>query len=286
MKNTFGSTFKNVLLVMLVIKFVSWLLDLVLNKWGDKYAEIVGRGIGTWISEIIFGKKEEKRDRSVVNYHSYLKYYHSYLENYNSRLKNYEKKTSAEDHASEFYKIQNDSYVIQTRRRAENVLIGLRDMIDSFGYANVATFKRSLGLDSCHRDNVYGWTDLASGKAQMHVDGDFRIILPEPTRLTILASDLPHKSLIKEVAKPDKDRPYNNILVRDLKVAEATRRDIYNLLDTRGKVTMENVYDLLGVQTCEADTKYGWSEKDLDQINIIPGEWGFHLSLPKAKLLA
>jgi hypothetical protein len=220
--------------------------------------------------ERMFGKKEETRDRPVINYRSYLQ------NDYGKKTKT----TSASDHASEFYKIQNDGYIIQTRRRANEIVNYMTELITSSGFVTEGYFKTLLGVKLTSRDLRYGWIGLVQVSIDEKEDGGFIINLPKPKLLGELASDL-----VSEVAKPDKDRPYNNILVKDLKVAEKVRRDIYNLLDTRGKVTMENVYDLLGVQTCEADTKYGWTKKDLDQINIIPGEWGFHISLPKAKLL-
>ncbi|MCD7764370.1 MAG: hypothetical protein LUI14_14540 [Lachnospiraceae bacterium] len=67
--------------------------------------------------------------------------------------------------------------IVPTRREAEDIIIGLEDIIKRYGIATVRDLYDLCGLDSDYTDCKYGWTNVSSAKITSDRDG-YMIDLP------------------------------------------------------------------------------------------------------------
>jgi hypothetical protein len=75
-----------------------------------------------------------------------------------------------------------DDVILQTRGEAEEVLDGLKELIDVYGSANVGDFYALLGITPDFPDNQWGWYDLKAASVR-HARGGYLIALPQPQPL-------------------------------------------------------------------------------------------------------
>jgi hypothetical protein len=72
-----------------------------------------------------------------------------------------------------------DEVILETRGEAEDVLVGLRDLINQFEVATVSDFYDLCGITGSYPDQKWGWTDLTSALVRP-VRGGYLISLPRP----------------------------------------------------------------------------------------------------------
>jgi hypothetical protein len=75
-----------------------------------------------------------------------------------------------------------DDVILQTRGEAEEVLDGLKELIDVYNSANVGDFYSLLGITPEFTENGWGWYDLGAASIR-HVRGGYLISLPQPQPL-------------------------------------------------------------------------------------------------------
>ena len=64
-----------------------------------------------------------------------------------------------------------DSIILNTRSEAEDVLLALQDMIDTYSMASVADLYDLVGVTGAYTDNKYGWTDITGSRPNHTRDG-------------------------------------------------------------------------------------------------------------------
>lgn len=70
-----------------------------------------------------------------------------------------------------------DNIVLDSRGEAENVLMALDDIMDTYKMVRVADLYDLVGITGRHTDHNYGWTDITSAKIERGRDG-YTIKLP------------------------------------------------------------------------------------------------------------
>lgn len=75
---------------------------------------------------------------------------------------------------------QPEDLIVQTRSEAEDVLDGLRILVNEFGIATVADYYSLARITPSFTDNKWGWTDLRTANFRP-VNGGYLITLP-PTK--------------------------------------------------------------------------------------------------------
>ncbi len=68
--------------------------------------------------------------------------------------------------------------VVATRDDAVDVLCGLRDIIDDYGFATVANLKDLVGITERHTDHKWGWESLEGAGHRRVRDGGYLLVLP------------------------------------------------------------------------------------------------------------
>lgn len=74
---------------------------------------------------------------------------------------------------------QYDEIIFESRVEAENVLMGLDDILDQYGIVRVADYYELVQVSCDHTAMNYGWTDLRSANI-IRTRGGFMIKLPRP----------------------------------------------------------------------------------------------------------
>ena len=64
-----------------------------------------------------------------------------------------------------------DSIILNTRSEAEDVLLALQDIIDTYSMASVADLYDLVGVIGAYTDNKYGWTDITGSRPNHTRDG-------------------------------------------------------------------------------------------------------------------
>jgi hypothetical protein len=72
-----------------------------------------------------------------------------------------------------------DAYILTTREEAELVIDQMNDIIDNYEVASVADLHATIGLNSTHVDEKWGWTYLGNIPIRQIRDG-FLLELPMP----------------------------------------------------------------------------------------------------------
>jgi hypothetical protein len=73
--------------------------------------------------------------------------------------------------------------ILENRTDAEEVLDGLRELIERYDQASVSDFYELVGITPDFTDNKWGWTDLRDARVQI-VRGGFILRLPRTQSLT------------------------------------------------------------------------------------------------------
>lgn len=72
-----------------------------------------------------------------------------------------------------------DDVIFETRGKAERVLEGMFELIDTYHVVSVADFYDLAEIDDCtHTTNKYGWTDIRSARV-VHYGREYKIRLPK-----------------------------------------------------------------------------------------------------------
>ena len=101
--------------------------------------------------------------------------------------------------------------------------------------------------------------------------------------ITSKASKVSYSSMYDrrgETARPTARYSYDDITIDNRGEAEAVLRQMCDLIDTYGVVTVADLYDLVGVTGDYTDNKYGWT--NLGTARIVRVRDGYLIDLPKA----
>ena len=77
-----------------------------------------------------------------------------------------------------------DTIVIDDRAEAEEVLVRMDELIETYGMASVADLYDLVGVTCEHTDNKYGWTNLRNAKAVRLIGGGYKLDLPKALPLS------------------------------------------------------------------------------------------------------
>lgn len=71
-----------------------------------------------------------------------------------------------------------DDIILDNRGEAEEVLLKMDELIDTYGLVSVADFYELVGVDGSYTDNKYGWNDIQTASVIRMRDG-YMIKLPK-----------------------------------------------------------------------------------------------------------
>lgn len=72
-----------------------------------------------------------------------------------------------------------DDVILNNRGEAEEVLMRMDEILDTYGVVSVADLYDLVGISGSHTDNKYGWTNLRNAEAVRVRDG-YLLKLPRP----------------------------------------------------------------------------------------------------------
>ena len=72
-----------------------------------------------------------------------------------------------------------DTITIDNRAEAEEVLVRMDELIETYGMASVADLYDLVGVTCEHTDNKYGWTNLRNAKVVRLIGGGYKLELPK-----------------------------------------------------------------------------------------------------------
>lgn len=72
-----------------------------------------------------------------------------------------------------------DEVILSTRAEAEEVIDQMRELVEKYGTASIADFYATVGIDSSHTDEKWGWMTLI-GSGVTRVSGGYLLNLPKP----------------------------------------------------------------------------------------------------------
>lgn len=81
--------------------------------------------------------------------------------------------------ASRYHRRPQDAYILASREEAELVVEQMIDIIDNYEVASVADLHATIGLQSTHVDEKWGWSDLREARIRQIREG-FLLDLPMP----------------------------------------------------------------------------------------------------------
>lgn len=73
--------------------------------------------------------------------------------------------------------------IFDTKQEAEEVLEGIKEILEIYGYVTVADYYDLAGMSVNFRAHLYGWTDLDDSTLIGHAMGTYQIVLPKPKKL-------------------------------------------------------------------------------------------------------
>lgn len=117
--------------------------------------------VTTGIDMLIYGANgRSNRNSSPVSKISYTKYYDKRSD---------DRFSSSESRTRTGYNY--DDIVLETRGEAEEVLMRMTEMIDTYGVVSVADLYDLVGVTGNYTDNKYGWTNVRNAEAIRVRDG-------------------------------------------------------------------------------------------------------------------
>ena len=124
----------------------------------DRTRDALRQTISEKVERILFGDKPQSKSHSRVSYRSY-----------------YDFKSNRPKTPDSYSNIHFPSRV-----DAENVLDGMKDIIDQYGFVTIADFYDLCGICKfTYKSSQYGWVDTDRCKIVRIKDG-FKIDLPDP----------------------------------------------------------------------------------------------------------
>lgn len=76
--------------------------------------------------------------------------------------------------------------IFDTKQEAEEVLEGMKNILETYGYVTVADYFELAGIPVNYKFHLYGWTDLDDARlftSISHAIGAYSIVLPAHKRL-------------------------------------------------------------------------------------------------------
>ena len=112
------------------------------------------------IDMILYGGSRGGSKRSNADRVSYRNYYDR--DNYSSA------RTAS---ASSYSRYSYDDIILSTRGEAEDVLLRMDELMDTYGLVRVADLYDLVGITGDYTDNKYGWTNIRSAEVVRVRDG-------------------------------------------------------------------------------------------------------------------
>lgn len=120
-----------------------------------------------------FGGSSRSSNSSTASRVSYRSYYDSRYGN-----------SSSSDTTQTRNGYSYDTIVIDDRAEAEEVLVRMDELIETYGMASVADLYDLVGVTCEHTDNKYGWTNLRNAKVVRLIGGGYKLELPKALPLS------------------------------------------------------------------------------------------------------
>ena len=137
------------------------LRDVVVPAVKKLFSDVVTNGLDI----LLYGEAGTTKKSSPASKVSYTRYW--------DRANNSSNTTTSRPRAVYDY----DNIVLESRGEAENVLMALDDIMDTYKMVRVADLYDLVGITGRHTDHNYGWTDITSAKIERGRDG-YTIKLP------------------------------------------------------------------------------------------------------------
>lgn len=134
------------------------LLDVLVPAVKKAVSDIVTNGIDM----ILYGDSGRGKKNSPASRVSYRSYYNRDRDRQSARIRS--------GYAYE-------DVILDSRGEAEEVLVRMDELMDTYGIVSVSDFYELVGISSNYTDNKYGWTDIRSAKTIRVKDG-YMIKLP------------------------------------------------------------------------------------------------------------
>jgi hypothetical protein len=128
------------------------LMDVLVPSVKKAISDIVTNGIDM----ILYGDTSHSKRNSPASRVSYRSYYNRDRDRHSARTRS--------GYAYE-------DVILESRGEAEEVLVRMDELMDTYGIVSVSDFYELVGISSNYTDNKYGWTDIRSAKTIRTKDG-------------------------------------------------------------------------------------------------------------------
>lgn len=138
------------------------LMDVLVPAIKKAVSDIVTDGI----SMLLYGdtSHENRRSSGSASYVSYNRY---------------SDRDRRDDRNTNRSRYSYDDVILNNRGEAEEVLMRMDEILDTYGVVSVADLYDLVGISGSHTDNKYGWTNLRNAEAVRVRDG-YLLKLPRP----------------------------------------------------------------------------------------------------------
>ena len=136
------------------------LMDVLIPSLKKAISDIVTNGIDM----ILYGESKPKKG-TKSNYVSY------------DRFANDRRYTERQSSATRI-RYSVDDIIFESKRDAEEVIIGMDQIIDQYGVVRVADLYDLVGMTGNYTDNRYGWDDIRTADITRTRDGDYVLRMP------------------------------------------------------------------------------------------------------------
>lgn len=136
------------------------LMDVLIPSLKKAISDIVTNGIDM----ILYGESKPKKG-TRSNYVSYDRF---------ASDRRYTERQSSSTRVR--YSI--DDIIFESKRDADEVIIGMEQIIDQYGIVRVADLYDLVGMTGDYTDNKYGWDDIRTADIARTRDGDYVLRMP------------------------------------------------------------------------------------------------------------
>ena len=136
------------------------LMDVLIPSLKKAISDIVTNGIDM----ILYGESKPKKG-TKSNYVSY------------DRFANDQRYTERQSSTTRV-RYSVDDIIFESKRDAEEVIIGMDQIIDQYGVVRVADLYDLVGMTGNYTDNRYGWDDIRTADITRTRDGDYVLRMP------------------------------------------------------------------------------------------------------------